>query len=131
MGFHTECLYYSCSSMVGRFLVYVKKDIYYGNAQMAKYYVTSGELKRIVSASDALDACEKALIQASGETIGEYFYVDERGFRDQANSTPIDMFSKFAILPKYVFNTAGADTETNDLIFDENEDWLDDPDFDT
>jgi len=105
---------------------------------MAKYYVTSGELKRIVTANNALEACDKALLQARGETIGDFFHVDERGFRngqyekDQPNISPT-----LSIQRKFIFQTQGQDEVETDKYFEEDdlnnpdEDWLDDADFDS
>ena len=51
---------------------------------MAKYYIQSGSLQLIYSTNKS--ECEAAAV-AIGETnkfdvLDEYFYVDERGFRD-------------------------------------------------
>ena len=47
-----------------------------------KYYVVSGELKGIVTASSPKEAAVIAVMRLSnGEEVGAMFYVDERGFR--------------------------------------------------
>ena len=51
-----------------------------------KYYVVSGEFKRIVTAKSSLDAAMSILKICDGETLEKYIYIDERGFRtDTAN----------------------------------------------
>jgi hypothetical protein len=57
---------------------------------MAKYYVKSGTLEVIISRKDALEASIAGLLMTNKfDTIDEYFYVDERGYRDyiSADST--------------------------------------------
>lgn len=50
---------------------------------MSKYYVSSGTVNMVVSRKDALEAAVYTLMQANKfDTIDEYFYVDERGYRD-------------------------------------------------
>ena len=49
-----------------------------------KYCVSSNELQKVVSADSPEGAAQKALDLCVGETIGDYFYVDERGFREAA-----------------------------------------------
>lgn len=50
---------------------------------MAKYYVKSGTLEVILSKNDALEAAISGLLLTNKfDTIDEYFYVDERGYRD-------------------------------------------------
>ena len=48
---------------------------------MNKYYVTCGMLQRIVIANSPETACWEAILQAGGELLEHYFYVDERGYR--------------------------------------------------
>jgi hypothetical protein len=50
---------------------------------MAKFYITSGKLKIVVTADNVMEACYKALKRARSEeiTLDRYFYVSERGFR--------------------------------------------------
>jgi hypothetical protein len=50
---------------------------------MPKYYVKSGTLEVALSKSDAYEAAICGLTLTNKfDTIDEYFYVDERGFRD-------------------------------------------------
>lgn len=49
---------------------------------MAKYYVRSGELEKVVNANSPLQAALKAVQVARGEKIDpQWFFIDERGFR--------------------------------------------------
>ena len=57
---------------------------------MSKYYVASGTLRIIVSRKDALEASIYGLMQTNKfDTIDEYFYVDERGYRDYVSADPM------------------------------------------
>lgn len=89
-----------------------------------KYYVVSGELRRIVIADSTLSACEKALNSAKGETIGTYFYVDERGFRDKASMVAFSIHFKdlFVAMEK-----PSSNSWNDDEYFDD----FDDQDFDS
>lgn len=50
---------------------------------MPKYYVKSGTLEFIISRKDTLDAAIFSFLQTNKhDIIDEFFYVDERGFRD-------------------------------------------------
>ena len=50
---------------------------------MGKVYIKSGTLEVILSDNDPLEAAIKGLMQTNKfDTIDEYFYVDERGYRD-------------------------------------------------
>ena len=50
---------------------------------MAKFYVKSGTLEIMISRKDALEASISGLLMTNKfDTIDEYFYVDERGYRD-------------------------------------------------
>lgn len=50
---------------------------------MAKYYVKSGTLQLIMNHSDPLEAGVAGFLMTNKmDTIDEYFYIDERGFRD-------------------------------------------------
>jgi len=50
---------------------------------MAKYYVKSGTLEVILSKKDSLEAAIAGLLLTNKfDTIDEYFYCDERGYRD-------------------------------------------------
>lgn len=54
---------------------------------MPKYYVKSGTLEVIISRKDALEASIAGLLMTNKfDTIDEYFYVDERGYRDYVSA---------------------------------------------
>lgn len=54
---------------------------------MGKYYVKSGTLEVIVSKADPLEAAIAGLLLTNKfDTIDEYFYIDERGYRDYVSS---------------------------------------------
>lgn len=54
---------------------------------MAKYYVKSGTLEVIISKKDSLEAAIGGLLLTNKfDTIDEYFYVDERGYRDYVSA---------------------------------------------
>ncbi len=54
---------------------------------MAKYYVKSGTLEVIISRKDALEASISGLLMTNKfDTIDEYFYVDERGYRNYVSA---------------------------------------------
>jgi len=54
---------------------------------MAKFYVKSGTLEVIVSRKDALEASIAGLLMTNKfDTIDEYFYADERGYRDYVSA---------------------------------------------
>ena len=54
---------------------------------MAKYYVKSGTLEVILSKKDSLEAAISGLLLTNKfDTIDEYFYVDERGYRDYVSA---------------------------------------------
>ena len=56
---------------------------------MPKYYIKSGTLELIVSRGNALDAAVFGFLQTNkNDIIDEFFYVDERGFRDYISSDP-------------------------------------------
>jgi len=50
---------------------------------MSKYYIQSGSLQLIYSTSQSVfDACRTVLWECNeNDTLDEYFYIDERGFR--------------------------------------------------
>lgn len=60
-----------------------------------KYYVCSGELRTIVIAKTPKVAAKLAVLKADGEELGDVFYVDERGFRDNNK--------KDTLVPNWVF----------------------------
>jgi hypothetical protein len=54
---------------------------------MAKYYVKSGTLEVVLSKKDALEAAISGLLLTNKfDTIDEYFYCDERGYRDYVSA---------------------------------------------
>lgn len=54
---------------------------------MAKYYVKSGTLEVIISRKDALEASIAGLLMTNKfDTIDEYFYIDERGYKDYVSA---------------------------------------------
>ena len=54
---------------------------------MAKFYVKSGTLEVIISRKDALEASISGLLMTNKfDTIDEYFYADERGYRDYVSA---------------------------------------------
>ncbi len=54
---------------------------------MAKYYVKSGTLEIVISKKDALEAAIGGLLLTNKfDTIDEYFYCDERGYRDYVSA---------------------------------------------
>jgi hypothetical protein len=57
---------------------------------MSKYYVKSGTLELIFSTNKKpRDACRRVIWECNEhDTLDEYFYVDERGFRDYLTATP-------------------------------------------
>ena len=56
---------------------------------MPKYYVKSGSIEIIISRKDVLDASVAALLMANkNDTIDEFFYIDQRGYRDYISATP-------------------------------------------
>ena len=57
---------------------------------MAKYYVSCGSLQLIYSTNkEPREACKTVLWEANEHDIlDEYFYVDERGYRDYVSADP-------------------------------------------
>jgi hypothetical protein len=54
---------------------------------MAKYYVKSGTLEVIMDHANAFEAAISGLMLTNKfDTIDEYFYADERGFRDYVSA---------------------------------------------
>lgn len=57
---------------------------------MAKYYVKSGTLEVILNQTNSLEAAISGLMLTNKfDTIDEYFYVDERGYRDYVSADNI------------------------------------------
>ena len=57
---------------------------------MAKYYIQSGSLQLIYSTSQSVfDACRTVLWECNeNDTLDEYFYIDERGYRNYVTAQP-------------------------------------------
>ena len=57
---------------------------------MPKYYISCGTLKYISSTKkDAAGAAIDSTFQLNDfDTLDEYFYIDERGYRDYATANP-------------------------------------------
>lgn len=60
---------------------------------MPKYYISCGSLQMIYSTSKSeRDACKTVLWEANEhDTLDEYFYVDERGYRGYISADPQTM----------------------------------------
>lgn len=78
---------------------------------MAKYYVASGTLRMIVSRKDALEASIYVINESNKfDIIDEYFYVDERGYRDYISADP-----KTNVIPtKSIVRAAGWELSRDD-----------------
>jgi len=61
-----------------------------GVAIMSKYYIQCGSLQLIKStAKDAFEAAMESIDELNEyDTLDEYFYVDERGFRNYVSAEP-------------------------------------------
>ena len=80
---------------------------------MSKYYVASGTLRIIVSRKDALEASIYGLMQTNKfDTIDEYFYVDERGYRDYISADP----STNVIATRNIITAAGWELTQDDPL---------------
>ena len=60
---------------------------------MAKYYISCGSLQMIYSTNkNERDACKIVLWECNEhDTLDEYFYVDERGYRGYISADPQTM----------------------------------------
>lgn len=76
---------------------------------MAKYYISSGSLQIVYSTKkDPVDACCDMLEELNEhDTLDEYFYVDERGFRDYTSAQP----GTKVIETEHIMTLAGWDVE--------------------
>lgn len=74
---------------------------------MPKYYISCGSLQIIYSTTkDERDACRTVLWETNEhDTLDEYFYVDERGYRDYASATP----STFVVPSTEILKAEGWD----------------------
>ena len=71
---------------------------------MAKYYVRSGQLEKIVIANSPKEAAYLAVVGASGEEVDRGgFYIDERGFR---GPTPENPYFETVLLPEFALSTS-------------------------
>jgi hypothetical protein len=59
-----------------------------GNIKMSKYYIQCGSLQLIYSTSKSqVEAAAQVLWETNQhDVLDEYFYVDERGYRDYTNA---------------------------------------------
>jgi hypothetical protein len=77
---------------------------------MAKYYVKSGTLEVILSQPNALEAAIFGLsLTNKFDTIDEYFYVDERGYRDYVSADPKTNVLSTKLVAKAAGWTLGKD----------------------
>lgn len=70
---------------------------------MSKYYIKCGTLEIIISSDkDSFDTAIDSIWELNdNDTLDEYFYVDERGFRDYISAEPdTQVFSTVEILKK-------------------------------
>lgn len=68
---------------------------------MPKYYIACGSLKLIKSTNkDAFEAAMESVWELNdNDTLDEYFYVDERGFRNYVSAEPdTQVFSTVFVL---------------------------------
>jgi hypothetical protein len=81
---------------------------------MAKYYVKSGTLEIILAHSNVLEAAISGLMETNkNDTIDEFFYVDERGFRDYVSAD-----GKTAVIPtKSIVRAAGWELSNGDDVW--------------
>ena len=72
---------------------------------MAKYYIKCGTLEYIKSTSkDAFETAMESTFELNDlDTLDEYFYVDERGFRDYVSAEPDTQ----VFVTKFVLKKAG------------------------
>ena len=78
---------------------------------MPKFYVKSGTLEVILSKLDSLEAAISGLLLTNKfDTIDEYFYVDERGYRDYVSADP----KTNVIATKSIVRAAGWEISRDD-----------------
>ena len=78
---------------------------------MPKFYVKSGTLEVILSKQDPLEASICGLMLTNKfDTIDEYFYVDERGYRDYLSADP----ATNVIATKSIVRAAGWELTRDD-----------------
>lgn len=80
---------------------------------MAKFYIKSGTLEVILGENDPLEAAIKGLMLTNKfDTIDEYFYVDERGYRDYISAD-----KKTNVIPtKSIVRAAGWELTRDDPL---------------
>lgn len=78
---------------------------------MPKLYVNSGTLQIVVSRKDALEAAVFGLMSTNkNDIVDEYFYVDERGYRDYISAD-----KKTNVIPtKNIVRAAGWELTRDD-----------------
>lgn len=79
---------------------------------LKKFYVRSGRLERIVMAETPQKAAEKALDACKGETVDNFLYVSEQGFRGPTEDEPgfdTEFPPGFSIPLSKVANVEGED----------------------
>lgn len=76
---------------------------------MAKYYVKSGTLEMIYSTDKkAFEAAQDCVWELNDyDTLDEYFYIDERGYRDYTSADT----KTFVYTSESVLNAAGWNIE--------------------
>jgi hypothetical protein len=76
---------------------------------MAKYYIKSGTLEIIYSSDKpAFEAAQDCVWELNDhDTLDEYFYIDERGYRDYVTADPTTMVYE----SEAVLNAAGWNIE--------------------
>ena len=79
---------------------------------MAKFYIESADIKKVIDAKTPFDACVKTLslyireVQGDGGgsvNIGKYFIVSERGFSSSRPNREINTINEVTIDSKEVF----------------------------
>lgn len=75
--------------MVRKILIAIVNSVL-GDMIMPKYYIKCGSLEYIISTDkDALGAAMDSTFQLNDfDVLDEYFYVDERGFKNYVNAKP-------------------------------------------
>lgn len=84
-------------------IVIVTAPIVERNINMSKYYIKSGSLQLIYSTNKKpLDAAVDVLWETNEhDVLDEYFYVDERGFKDYSTALPdTKVYSSIKIMKK-------------------------------
>jgi hypothetical protein len=69
---------------------------------MVKYYIMSGDLRWILEAETPEFAVLEAFAHVDGHTLGDAFYVDERGFRTDNARWQFDLWETIAAFTEEV-----------------------------